>query len=155
MRICDSGAAFFRITPKSLIVKNLLRLTAFVLLWASVSFAQDAASNVLPEETAAQFDSLLMEIAARTDELELLTARAAQSEPFLAELLLERRDALWVDIFQSKIRLATDVAAEIEAGRDVEIYREALIPELAELPAELQGMMDHVRERARFPPKDI
>ena len=98
-------------------MKNLLLLTAFALLWAGVSTAQETASNTLPEETAARFEMALMEIGAKKDDVASLTQRADSSEGLMAELLLQRRDSLWIDIFRDTMALAKDVAAEVEAGR--------------------------------------
>jgi hypothetical protein len=65
-------------------VKNLFLLTAFALLWAGVSTAQETASNALPVETAARFDMALMEIAAKKDDVASLTQRAGSSEGLMA-----------------------------------------------------------------------
>jgi small conductance mechanosensitive channel len=136
-------------------VKNLLLLTAFALLWAGVSNAQETASDTLPEETAAGFDMALMEIAAKKDDVASLTQRAEKSEGLMAELLLQRRDSLRIDIFRDTMALAKDVVAEVEAGRDVEVHRTALIPELEALPEELQGMLERVTSRVEVPPDDV
>jgi small conductance mechanosensitive channel len=136
-------------------VKNLFLLTAFALLWAGVSTAQETASNALPVETAARFDMALMEIAAKKDDVASLTQRAGSSEGLMAELLLQRRDSLWIDIFRDTMALAKDVAAEVEAGRDADVPRAALIPELEALPEELQGMLERVAARVEVPPDDI
>ena len=134
-------------------MKNHLYVIMLALFCAGASFAQEpeADPGTLPPETAAQFDALLEEITEQKAEVEALTARAAGLEGYAAELTLERRDSVWVSMFRNTMDLAEQVAAEMEAGRDVAVYREPLAADLQTLPEELEGMIDRVAERAGTP----
>jgi small conductance mechanosensitive channel len=132
----------------------LLRMIVLaIVLWIPVLTAQESVGS-LPDETVARFDMALADIDQQQQELAILDARAAQLDGAQAELIVERRDQVWSGMISQILKLAESVAAEQDAGRDVEAYRERIGEELQGVPATVGDMMQRMRDRVRFSAED-
>jgi hypothetical protein len=143
-------------------IRTVWLVSAFVpvaLALFSSAAAQDVATSPqlqpLAEEVANRFDQALLEIAAQNEDIASLESRAARREGVIADLLSTRRDGLWTSMFQNTVTLANEVAAQRAANRDVSVYWGQLASKLSELPDQMQGALQRVRERAIFPSSDL
>jgi len=131
-----------------------VRFVLLLLACASVALAQEAVAP-LPDDIAAQFESLLEEIAAQKADIAMLEARAARREGVMVELLTSRRDAIWTGMFRNTVTLAKQVAGQRVNGRNVTEYWDPLIDELSVLPGEVHGAMRRLEDRATFATSEL
>ena len=130
----------------------------FLLLWVGVPvLAQENQTELqpLPEEVAARFDQIMVEIDVQKRDMEQLTEREAEFEGPLAEILGVRRDRIWISALQNTVGLATEVATQQESGRDVAAYSERLVTALALIPAEARAALQRLKARTEYPTEEM
>jgi small conductance mechanosensitive channel len=109
----------------------------------------------LPEQVAARFDQMLVDIENQKEDVRSAEARLGEFEGVPADILSARRDRVWTSMFSRTLELARDVAAQEDSGKDVSAYRSHLIDELGELPGETYGTLRRLRDRVEFPSSDL
>ena len=119
--------------------------------------AQTIDLEPLAENVALQFDQRLAEIKVNNEDLSNLRARADSSESgSVAEIVIGgRMDRLWTSNLRHILKLAGDVIAQKDAGRDVSRYWTQLSVVLNEVPEQAHDALQRVRARVVFPSPDL
>ncbi len=140
----------------------IFSLTAYVvamLCLASLAGAQDTDGRVDPqpltEQVSVRFDQALSAIEVDKEEIRRIEERIPELDGVPAMILGARHDRQWTSMFHKILALASEVAAQNAAGKDVSVYRDHLIGQLSELPAETYGTMERLRDRVVFPSPDL
>jgi small conductance mechanosensitive channel len=130
----------------------------FLSLWVGVPvLAQENQAELqpLPEEIAARFDQIMVEIDVQKRDMEQLTEREAEFEGPLAEILGVRRDRIWISALQNTVGLATEIANQQESGSDIAAYSERLVTALELIPAEARAALQRLKARTEYPTEEM
>jgi small conductance mechanosensitive channel len=122
------------------------------------ALAQEPASELLPlpEEVAARFDETLATIDEHREDLATIRRRSQREEEgFMADLLAERFDRLWILMFRDVVDVAKELIGQREDGYEVDSYWKKVGAELSALPAEIVVAIGRVNARTEFPSSDL
>jgi len=135
------------------------RLWLLVCLMGFVpALAQEPTPEILPlpEEVAARIDEALATIDEHQEDLAAVGRRSEREEEgFMADLLAERYDRLWIMMFRDVVHLAKDLIGQREDGYDVDSYWQRVGADLSALPAEIVVAIARVNARTEFPASDL
>jgi len=137
------------------LVAGCLSLLLCALVQAQSPPNESAALRQLPIEVAATYDQSLAVISTQKADIQQLEKRIARSEGLMAEVFFVRLDRMWTAIFKNTLSLASDVAAQIENGRDVADYRNHILAEFEQLPGESKEAIRRLRARVVFPSVEL
>lgn len=135
------------------------RLWLLVCLMAFVpALAQEPTPEILPlpEEIAARIDEALATIDEQQADLATIRRRSEREEDgFMADLLAERFDRLWILMFRDVVDVAKELIGRREDGYEVDSYWEKIGAELSAVPAEIVVAIERVNARTEFPSNDL
>ena len=135
------------------------RLWLLVCLMAFVpALAQEPTPEILPlpEEIAARIDEALATIDEQQADLATIRRRSEREEDgFMADLLAERFDRLWILMFRDVVDVAKELIGQREDGYEVDSYWEKIGAELSAVPAEIVVAIERVNARTEFPGNDL
>jgi small conductance mechanosensitive channel len=141
------------------IIFSLIAYVVAMLCLASLAGAQDSDGRVDPqpltEQISVRFDQALSAIEVDKVEIRRIEERIPELDGVPAMILSARHDRQWTSMFRKTLALASEVAKQNAAGKDVSVYLDHLIGELSELPAETYGTMERLRDRVVFPSPDL
>jgi len=122
------------------------------------ALAQEPTPEILPlpEEIAARIDEALATIDEQQADLATIRRRSEREEDgFMADLLAERFDRLWILMFRDVVDVAKELIGQREDGYEVDSYWEKIGAELSAVPAEIVVAIERVNARTEFPGNDL
>lgn len=140
-------------------IRTISRLWTLTCLLAFVPvYAQEPTPDPqpLPDESATRIDEALATIGGQREDLVTIQRRSAREEEgFMADLLTERFDRLWISMFRNVVDVAQDLIGQRENGFEVGAYWEKVGAELSALPEEVLVAIDRINARTEFPSSDM
>jgi len=128
------------------------------LLVLTPALAQEPAPEILPlpDEVTARLDEALATIDEEQHDLDTIERRRAREEEgFMADLLTERFDRLWISMFRNVVDVAQDLIGQHDDGYDVDAYWDRVAAELSALPEGILVAIDRIDARTEFPNADM